>query len=97
MYPIEFGIVTRDREVREFQVVQEGALLRVLVVPRRGADDEGLETRLRDAISRRLVELGVGEPQIVVEWREELSRSAGGKLRLVVADPAGRHAREATR
>jgi hypothetical protein len=46
------------------------------------------EARLRDAVSRRLAELGVGEPQVAVERREELPRSAGGKLQLVVADPA---------
>ena len=42
MHPIEFGIVTRDREVREFQVLQEGPSLRILVVPRRNAGG-GLE------------------------------------------------------
>jgi hypothetical protein len=46
------------------------------------------EARLRDAVSRRLAELGVGEPQVAVERREELPRSAGGKLQLVVADLA---------
>jgi phenylacetate-CoA ligase len=90
VHPIEFGIVTRDREVREFQVVQEGSLLRILVVPRFGGGGE-LETRLRGAVSPRLVELGVEEPRVVVERREELPRSAGGKLQLVVADPAARH------
>ena len=34
VHPIEFGIVTRDREVREFQVLQEGPSVRILVVPR---------------------------------------------------------------
>ena len=37
---------------------------------------------------RRLLELGVEEPKVVVELRRELSRSAGGKLQLVAADPA---------
>ena len=46
VHPIEFGIVTRDREVREFQVLQEGPSLRILVVPRRNAGG-GLEARLR--------------------------------------------------
>jgi phenylacetate-CoA ligase len=85
VHPIEFGVVTRDRGVREFQVVQEGTGVRILVVPRRGAGG-GLEGRLRDAVSRRLAELGVEEPKVVVERREELARSAGGKLQLVVAD-----------
>ena len=68
VHPIEFGIVTRDREVREFQVLQEGASLRILVVPRRNAGG-GLETRLRGTVSRRLAELGVEEPQVTVERR----------------------------
>lgn len=89
VHPIEFGIVTRDRGVREFQVVQEGPGVRILVVPRPDMGGE-LETRLRDAVSRRLVELGVEKPQVVVERRDQLSRSAGGKLQLVVADPAVR-------
>ena len=87
VYPVHFAPVTRDRGVREFQVVQEGPRLRILVVPRHAAGDE-LEARLRDAVSRRLAELGVDEPRVDVERREELARSAGGKLHLVVADPS---------
>ena len=87
VHPLHFSVVTRDRGVREFQVLQEGPLLRVLVVPRRGAGGE-LEERLRNALSRRLAELGVDEPRVRVERRQELPRSAGGKLQLVVADKA---------
>jgi phenylacetate-CoA ligase len=90
VHPIEFGFVTRDREVREFQVVQEGASVRILVVPRPAASGR-LEARLRGALSRRLVELGVAEPRVSVERREALQRSAGGKLQLVVANPAARN------
>jgi phenylacetate-CoA ligase len=86
VHPLHFGVVTRDREVREFQVIQEGAHLRVLVVPRQAAGGE-LEARLRDAVSWRLAELGVAEPRVSVERREELARSAGGKLQLVIASP----------
>jgi phenylacetate-coenzyme A ligase PaaK-like adenylate-forming protein len=89
VYPIEFGLVTRDREVREFQVIQEGPRLLILVVPRRSASDE-LGSRLRAAVSRRLAELGVDDPQVVVKRGGELPRSAGGKLQLVVADSAMR-------
>jgi phenylacetate-CoA ligase len=89
VHPIEFGLVTRDREVREFRVLQQGASVRILVVPRPDTG-HGLEARLRDAVSRRLAELGVDEPEVGVELREELPRSAGGKLQLVVADPAPR-------
>jgi phenylacetate-CoA ligase len=98
VHPIEFGLVTRDREVREFQVVQEGPRVRVLVVPRSGAG-YALDERLRDAVARRLAELGVEDPKVTVERRRELLRSAGGKLRLVVADKtgAGHRERETTR
>ena len=57
VHPIEFGVVTRDRAVREFQVVQEGSGVRILVVPRPTVGAE-LEARLREAVSRRLSELG---------------------------------------
>jgi phenylacetate-CoA ligase len=91
VHPLLFGIVTRDREVREFQVVQEGESVLILVVARPSASSE-LEGRLRKAVSRRLAELGVREPRVSVERRENLARSAGGKLQLVVADPAARAA-----
>ena len=91
VHPIEFGVVTRDRAVREFQVVQEGSGVRILVVARPATGNE-LEARLREALSRRLSELGVAEPRVSVERRDELSRSAGGKLQLVVAEPASRPA-----
>jgi putative adenylate-forming enzyme len=91
VHPLQFGLVTRDRGVREFQIVQEGEGLLILVVPRPSAGDE-LEGRLRDAVSRRLAELGVREPRVSVERREHLPRLAGGKLQLVVADKAARTA-----
>lgn len=91
VHPLQFGIVTRDRGVREFQVIQEGEGVLILVVPRPSTGG-GLEDRLREAVSRRLVELGVREPRVSVQRRENLARSAGGKLQLVVADPAARAA-----
>ena len=57
----------------------------IVPVPRPAAGAE-LEARLREAVSRRLSELGVAEPRVAVERREGLTRSAGGKLQLVVAD-----------
>jgi len=83
--PAQFALVTRDREVGEFQIVQEGPRLRILVVPRPSAGRE-LEARLCAAVAGRLTELGVDDPKVVVERREKLPRSAGGKLPLVVAD-----------
>jgi type IV pilus biogenesis protein CpaD/CtpE len=87
VHPLHFALVTRDREVGEFQIVQEGARLRVRMVPRPSASGE-LEGRLCAAVSERLAELGVDEPQIVVERCDALTRSAGGKLAMVVADRA---------
>jgi phenylacetate-CoA ligase len=91
VHPLQFGVVTRDREVREFQVIQERDSVRILVVPHPFAVGE-LGGGLREAISRKLAELGVREPRVSVERREKLARSAGGKLQLVVADPAARTA-----
>jgi phenylacetate-coenzyme A ligase PaaK-like adenylate-forming protein len=93
VHPLHFALLTRDPQVGEFQVIQEGALLRVLVVPRQpssldaaGGGDR-LETRLSQAITKQLLGLGVRDPQVTVERRRELARTAGGKLKLVIADP----------
>ena len=51
-------------------------------------DDDRLEARLGQAITQQLLGLGVHDPQVTVERRQQLSRSAGGKLKLVIADPA---------
>jgi len=87
VHPLQFGVVTRDRGVREFQVVQEGEGVHILVVAQPSAGG-GLEKGLREAVSRKLAGLGVSEPRVSVERRESLPRSAGGKLQLVVADRA---------
>ena len=93
VHPLHFALLTRDPDVREFQVIQEGPQLRVLVVPRDSPSsasegrDDGLETRLGRAVAQQLLELGVHEPQVTVERRRELTRTAGGKLKLVIADP----------
>jgi phenylacetate-CoA ligase len=83
--PLQFALVTRDRDVREFQVVQQGDALRLLVVARDGANG-GLEERLTGALGERLRALGVRDPRVTVERRAELERSPGGKLQVVVAD-----------
>ena len=99
VHPLHFALLTRDPQVGEFQVIQDGPLLRVLVVPRHpsstaaAGSDDGLETRLSHAIVQQLLELGVQDPQITVERRNELVRTAGGKLKLVIADPASRPVR----
>ena len=101
VHPLHFALLTRDPQVGEFQVIQEGPLLRVLVVPRHpsspaaAGSDDGLETRLSHAIAQQLLGLGVRDPQVTVERRRELARTAGGKLKLVIADPACRPGEEA--
>src|SRR5262249_54337997 len=88
--PMQFGLITRDPDLREFQVVQRGQRVRVLVVARPATAPEGVERRLGEAATHRLSDLGVAGPQVEVVRRESLERSAGGKLQLVVADNTGR-------
>jgi putative adenylate-forming enzyme len=94
IHPLQFALLAHDSQVREFQVVQHGPALRILIVPRRAAtaDDNTLETRLGQAVTRQLAGLGVHDPQVTVQRRPELPRSAGGKLKLVIADPTERPA-----
>jgi phenylacetate-coenzyme A ligase PaaK-like adenylate-forming protein len=90
VHPLHFALLTRDPQVREFQVVQDGPVLRILIVPSHAATagNDGLETRLGQAVTRQLRGLGVHHPRVAVERRPTLARSAGGKLKLVIADPA---------
>jgi phenylacetate-CoA ligase len=90
VHPLQFALLTRDPKVREFQVVQDGPVLRILIVPSHAAaaGDTQLDTRLAQTVARQLVGLGVHDPQVTVERRPKLPRSAGGKLKLVIADPA---------
>jgi phenylacetate-coenzyme A ligase PaaK-like adenylate-forming protein len=89
VHPLHFALLTRDPQVREFQVVQDGPVLRVLVVSSRAAvaGTDALETLLGQAVAEQLRGLGVHDPQVTVERRHELPRSAGGKLKLVIANP----------
>jgi phenylacetate-CoA ligase len=82
--PMQFSVVARDRDVVEFQVVQEGARLCVRIVARGAAS--GLEERLRAGLAERLRSLGALDVEIEVRREGALTRSAGGKLALVVAD-----------
>ena len=99
VHPLQFAVVARDRDVVEFQVVQEGPRLRLLVVAR--GEAPALETRLRTAVEQRLRDVGVAEPAIEVERLPALARQPGGKLQIVVADrsrpPTAEPAHEAHR
>ena len=93
VHPLHFALLTGDPDVREFQVRQDGPVIRILIVPRSStspttAADDDLETRLARAVARQLAQLGARDPQVTVERRHELARSAGGKLKLVIAGPA---------
>jgi phenylacetate-CoA ligase len=84
VHPLQFAVVARDREVVEFQVVQAGPRLRLLVVAR--GEAPALKTRLRTAVEQRLRDVGVAEPVVEVERLPALPRHSGGKLQIVVAD-----------
>jgi hypothetical protein len=49
--------------------------------------DDTLETRLGQAVTQQLHKLGVQASQVTVECHQQLAGSAGGKLKLVIADP----------
>jgi phenylacetate-CoA ligase len=83
VHPLEFGLVTADPDVREFQVVQRGEGLRLRVALRDGAD--AAPARLRARLTARLEELGVKRPAVEVETVDALERSPAGKLQMVVA------------
>jgi phenylacetate-coenzyme A ligase PaaK-like adenylate-forming protein len=78
IHPLQFGVVTADRDVREFQVVQEGETLRLRVVLR----DPAAGQRLRSKLATRL---DLAEERIVIERCERLERPPGGKLQMVLA------------
>ena len=92
VHPLQFAVVARDREVVEFQVVQTGSRLRLLVVAR--GEAPALETRLRTAVEQRLRDVGVAEPAVEVTRVPALARQPGGKLQIVVADRGARRAGE---
>jgi phenylacetate-CoA ligase len=94
VHPLHFALLTRDPQVREFQVLQHGPTLRLRIVPNPAVTDgnDRLEARLGQAVTQQLLRLGVHDPQITVERRQQLSRSPGGKLKLVIADPTTRPA-----
>ena len=69
VHPLQFALLTRDPQVREFQVIQHGSALRVLIAPgqRRQPGGAALETPLGQAVTWQLLEFGVRGPQVMVE------------------------------
>jgi phenylacetate-coenzyme A ligase PaaK-like adenylate-forming protein len=86
VHPLQFAVVTADRVVREFQVVQSGERLRLRVVLRERSAVAEATHRLRERVAERLADIGVRGVTIQVETCDEIERSPGGKLRMVVAD-----------
>jgi phenylacetate-CoA ligase len=84
VHPLQFGVVTADPDVREFQVVQKGDALRLRVALRDGCS--GVEERLGERVRAELAELGVPRPEVSVERVDALERSPAGKVQIVVAD-----------
>jgi phenylacetate-coenzyme A ligase PaaK-like adenylate-forming protein len=85
VHPLAFAMVTADRAVREFQVVQSGDRLRLRVTLLDGAPEDEVAERLRTRVGDRLAALGVARPHVDVEACDAVERR-GGKVRLVVAD-----------
>ena len=101
VHPLQFALLTRDPQLREFQVIQDGPVLRILIVPSHapaaGTDD--LETRLGQAITHQLHKLGVHDPQVTVERRQQappLSRRQTQTRHRRPRRPTGPHQRALT-
>jgi phenylacetate-coenzyme A ligase PaaK-like adenylate-forming protein len=86
VHPLQFGGITADRGVREFQVLQRGDGVQVRVVVREGQSPAEVAERLRERVGERLAALGVSDPHVAVEPCAALERPPAGKLQLVVAE-----------
>src|SRR4029434_6505269 len=55
VHPLHFALLTRDPQVREFQVVQDGPPLRILIIPSPAVaqGDDRPETRLAQAVTQQ--------------------------------------------
>ncbi len=95
VHPLQFALLTGDRDVREFQIVQEGELLRVRVVLRDGAGTEQTTARLSERVAENLLGLGVRAPHVKVERCTTIERPPSGKVQLVIADRTGTKIRSA--
>ena len=84
---MHFRLITKDPDVREFQVLQNGERLTLRVVLGHGADDA--PTRLRETMTAQLRKIGVARPLIHVDSRK-LRWSATTSW-----DPSGSPARRA--
>lgn len=90
VHPMHFVALAKAREVREFQVIQEGPALRVRIALHNETVPAVVEARLRTALYDELVGMGVTEPQLSFETCDRIPRDPAslGKLKLVIADPS---------
>ena len=95
VHPLQFDVVTADRAVREFQVVQQGPRLLLRVALRHGTVVPEASHRLRERVCERLSALGVRDTVVVVEPCDGIPRVGGGKLQMVVADRGATNGRAA--
>lgn len=88
VHPLHFAPVAKAAEVSEFQVVQEGAALRVRVALRSGAAPDAVERKLHRELSSELRRIGIDDPAIRLEFCPRIERDPAqmGKLKLIVAD-----------
>ena len=83
IHPVVFHRALATVPAREWQVVQEGPALRVLVAePKPGFDEHVLE----DALGRALAAAGALVPSVHVQRVEHIPRTAAGKAQLVRAE-----------
>jgi phenylacetate-coenzyme A ligase PaaK-like adenylate-forming protein len=95
VHPLQFDIVTADRAVREFQIVQQGPRLLLRVALREGTAVPDASQRLRERVIERLFTLGVRDTVVAVETCDGIPRVGGGKLQMVVADRGATNGRAA--
>jgi len=76
---------TRLPEVRQYKIVHDGGVLRVLAVPREGVGREAIVQRVGDALTASLVAAGASPPAIHVEVVATLARDQGhgAKFKLI--------------
>lgn len=76
---------TKLPEVRQYKVVHDGEVLRVLTVPREGVDGETVVRRVADAVTAALAAAGASPPPVHVEVVDTLARDQGhgAKFKLI--------------
>ena len=79
---------TGMRDVRQYRVIHEGGVLRILVIPRPGVD-AGIVERIREAVTGALVAAGARPGVVTVDLVQALGRDQGhgAKFKLIESRP----------